>query len=55
MPSGNAALRCRARLWEGSTDSQIAERLGCVPRTVERKVLRIRAKWARLLKASRSP
>jgi RNA polymerase sigma-70 factor (ECF subfamily) len=34
-------------LWkvEGQTNEQIAERLNCVPRTVERKLRRIRALW----------
>jgi len=32
---------------EGYTDDEIAARLGCVTRTVERKLARIRNKWAR--------
>ena len=32
---------------EGYTDAEIAARLGCVTRTVERKLARIRGKWAR--------
>jgi DNA-directed RNA polymerase specialized sigma24 family protein len=32
---------------EGYTDNEIAARLGCVTRTVERKLARIRSKWAR--------
>ena len=36
-------------LWkvEGFTNEEIAERLGCVPRTVERKLGMIRKHWAR--------
>jgi DNA-directed RNA polymerase specialized sigma24 family protein len=30
---------------EGYTDGEIAEKLGVVTRTVERKMARIRAKW----------
>src|SRR5262245_31196166 len=42
------ALRSVA-LWkmEGDTHQQIAERLGCVPRTVERKLQIIRGYWGR--------
>jgi DNA-directed RNA polymerase specialized sigma24 family protein len=32
---------------EGYTDEEIAARLGCVTRTVERKLARIRSIWAR--------
>ena len=32
---------------EGYTNEEIAERLGCVTRTVERKLERIRDKWTR--------
>jgi DNA-directed RNA polymerase specialized sigma24 family protein len=35
---------------EGYTDSEIAARLGCVTRTVERKLARIRGMWADELK-----
>ena len=35
---------------EGYTDHEIAARLGCVTRTVERKLARIRAMWANELK-----
>lgn len=31
---------------EGYTDAEIAARLGCVTRTVERKLARIRSIWA---------
>jgi DNA-directed RNA polymerase specialized sigma24 family protein len=31
---------------EGYTNEEIAGRLGCVPRTVERKLERIREKWS---------
>jgi DNA-directed RNA polymerase specialized sigma24 family protein len=34
---------------EGHTDAEIATRLGCVERTVERKLQRIREKWSREL------
>jgi DNA-directed RNA polymerase specialized sigma24 family protein len=34
---------------ERYTDAEIARKLGCVVRTVERKVSRIRAKWAKFL------
>jgi RNA polymerase sigma factor (sigma-70 family) len=39
-------------LWkvEGFTNEEIAERLDCVPRTIERKVSRIRLLWKRELK-----
>lgn len=30
---------------EGYTNTEIADKLGCAPRTVERKLERIRAKW----------
>jgi hypothetical protein len=32
-------------LWEGSTNAEVAARLGCVPRTVERKLRTIRRLW----------
>jgi DNA-directed RNA polymerase specialized sigma24 family protein len=32
---------------EGYTDDEIAVRLGCVTRTVERKLARIRKMWTR--------
>jgi DNA-directed RNA polymerase specialized sigma24 family protein len=32
---------------EGYTNDEIAARLGCVTKTVERKLARIRSKWAR--------
>jgi DNA-directed RNA polymerase specialized sigma24 family protein len=35
---------------EGYTDGEIAARLGCVTRTVERKLARIRNLWAREMK-----
>jgi DNA-directed RNA polymerase specialized sigma24 family protein len=35
---------------EGYTDDEIAARLGCVTRTVERKLARIRGIWAREMK-----
>jgi DNA-directed RNA polymerase specialized sigma24 family protein len=43
---GDAELRSVA-LWkmEGYTNDEIAERLGCVPRTVERKLRVIRGLW----------
>jgi DNA-directed RNA polymerase specialized sigma24 family protein len=43
---GEAELRSIA-LWkmEGDTNDEIAEKLGCVPRTVERKLARIRKIW----------
>ena len=39
-------------LWkvEGYTHEEIAERLDCVPRTIERKVSRIRLLWRNELK-----
>ena len=36
--------------WIGDTDAEIAARLGCVTRTVERKLARIRGIWADELK-----
>ena len=43
---GNAELRSVA-LWkmEGYTNEEIAAKLGCVPRTVERKLRVIRSRW----------
>jgi DNA-directed RNA polymerase specialized sigma24 family protein len=35
---------------EGYTNHEIAARLGCVTKTVERKLARIRGKWARELR-----
>ena len=35
---------------EGYTNAEIAARLGCITKTVERKLARIRSKWARELK-----
>ncbi len=32
---------------KGYSNEEIAEKLGCVPRTVERKLERIRSKWQR--------
>jgi DNA-directed RNA polymerase specialized sigma24 family protein len=45
---GQAELRSVA-LWkmEGYTNDEIAEKLGCVPRTIERKLARIRTIWAK--------
>jgi DNA-directed RNA polymerase specialized sigma24 family protein len=45
---GEATLRSVA-LWkmEGCTNREIAERLGCIEQTVERKLQRIRRLWAR--------
>jgi DNA-directed RNA polymerase specialized sigma24 family protein len=45
---GDSTLQ-RVATWklEGYTDAEIAARLGCVTRTVERKLARIRGKWAR--------
>ena len=45
---GDATLRQVAQ-WklEGYTNEEIAGKLGCVPRTVERKLERIRSKWHR--------
>ena len=40
-------LVARRRL-EGFTNNEIAEELGCVPRTVERKLERIRSIWSKL-------
>src|SRR5262249_19192666 len=39
----------RVATWklEGYTNEEIAARLGCVTKTVERKLARIRSKWAR--------
>jgi len=44
---GDFDLANRDELWrlEGYTNSEIAERLECTLRTVERKVERIRAYW----------
>ncbi len=43
-------------LWkvEGYTHEEIAARLDCVPRTIERKVSRIRLLWRHELEARRS-
>jgi len=38
---------------EGYKDVEIAEKLGCVPRTVARKLERIRAKWSKQMSANR--
>jgi DNA-directed RNA polymerase specialized sigma24 family protein len=35
---------------EGYTNAEIAARLGCITKTVERKLARIRSKWARELR-----
>jgi RNA polymerase sigma factor (sigma-70 family) len=45
---GNAELR-QIALWrlEGYSNREIAERLGCTERSVERKLERIRSKWTR--------
>jgi DNA-directed RNA polymerase specialized sigma24 family protein len=45
---GDSSLQ-RVASWklEGYTDDEIAARLGCVTRTVERKLARIRSIWAR--------
>jgi DNA-directed RNA polymerase specialized sigma24 family protein len=45
---GDGELRAVA-LWkmEGYTNEEIAAKLGCVPRTVERKLWRIRSIWAK--------
>lgn len=44
---GDAQL-CRIAVWkmEGFTNDEIAAKLGCVPRTVERKLRVIRSKWS---------
>ena len=43
---GDEELRSIAR-WkmEGDTNAEIADKLGCLPRTVERKLRRIRELW----------
>jgi DNA-directed RNA polymerase specialized sigma24 family protein len=48
---GDPTLQCVAT-WklEGYTDDEIAVRLGCVTRTVERKLARIRGLWANELR-----
>jgi DNA-directed RNA polymerase specialized sigma24 family protein len=48
---GDATLQ-RVATWklEGHTDQEIAARLGCVTRTVERKLARIRGIWAKEMK-----
>jgi RNA polymerase sigma factor (sigma-70 family) len=47
---GDASLRSVATFkLEGYTNDEIAARLGCVTSTVERKLARIRGKWARHL------
>ncbi len=44
---GDSTLQSVATLkLEGYTNDEIAARLGCVTSTVERKLARIRAKWA---------
>ena len=45
---GDSTLQ-RVATWklEGYTDQEIAARLGCVTRTVERKLARIRTTWGR--------
>jgi DNA-directed RNA polymerase specialized sigma24 family protein len=45
---GDETLRQIAQLkLEGYTNEEISEQLDCVPRTVERKLERIREKWAK--------
>ena len=48
---GDSTLR-RVATWklEGYTNAEIAARLGCITKTVERKLARIRSKWARELR-----
>ena len=48
----NGSTICRACLWKvpGYTNEEIASRLDCVPRTIERKLARIRMRWENELK-----